>query len=446
MSLPSWIREVSAKAAPDHAGRPRISPPSWLLIPGFVALGVALVGYVQLIRHYPVTPGGDLQMYRGALEAFLNGQPVYRLGYTTWLLPYTYPPITLVFLLPLIWTDQTTALHAMNGVGVVALFGVLWFTTRTLGYRGVAGRLGLAAAVTGLMVWTEPFQWNFALGQVNILVMLPIVIDLSLPDRSRFKGIGIGLATASKLLPGLFIVYLLLTRRVRAAATAAATFGVLTAAGWVIQPGGSYDYWIRGLAFDSHRVLMTLGPRYVGNQSLQGLVARLLGIETQNSLAWLVSVAVAAIAGLALAVWAQRRGEEAMGMVIVGFTALLISPVSWSHYWLWIAPMALVLIDVVRRAAGRTQTLAAGVAAAALLPFMIWPFQVGPVLPNGIIWISGRHGGLIGRLGADSYILTVVALFLLAALWLYRRPQRAEVPGRDVTEPAEDSLLVAEPG
>jgi alpha-1,2-mannosyltransferase len=430
MSIASKIREVAAKAAPDHAGRPRTAVPSWLLLPGLVLLAASLISYVQLIRHFHIY-GLDLQMYRGALKAFLDGQPVYQLGYTSIGLPYTYPPVTLLFLLPLaVPASHETALYCMDAAGVVALFLTLWFATRIVGYRGIAGRIGLAGAVAALMMWTEPFQWNFSLGQVNVLVMLPIVIDLSLSDRSRFKGIGIGLATASKLLPGLFVVYLLLTRRIRAAVTACVTFAVLTAIGWIIQPGGSNDYWLSGRAFDSHRVLMMLGPRYMGNQSLQGTVARVLGTDAQNSIPWLLSVVVAAVAGLALAVWAQRRGEEAVGMVIVGFTGLLISPVSWSHYWLWIAPMMIVLIDVARRASGRTQTLAAGVAALAILPFLTWPTLTAPapngaLLPNGIIWVSAFHSKLVARLGADPYIPTVLGLFVLAAIWLRIRSRDA---------------------
>jgi alpha-1,2-mannosyltransferase len=434
MSVLLRIREFAAKAAPDHAARPRTDAPSWLVVPGFIALAVSLSCYVLFVRHNPIY-GLDLQMYRGGLRAFLDDDAVYRLAYTHLKLPYTYPPITLVFLTPLVWTGAQTALHAFNGVGMAALFLVFWFTTRILGYRGVAGRLGMAAVGVALMLWTEPFQMNFSLGQVNVLVMLPIVIDLSLSDRSRFKGVGIGLATASKLLPGLFVVYLLLTRRIRAAAVATATFVALTAAGWIIEPGGSRDYWIKGLAFDSHRVLMTLGPRFTGNQSLQGMVARVLGTETQNSLPWVAAVAVATLGGLALAGWAQRRGEEAMGMVAVGFTALLISPVSWSHYWLWIAPLVLVLVDVARRVFGRLQMLVAGLPALAILPFLVWPLRSGgqpSQLPGGLIWNADRYGGLLGRLAADPYIPTVAGLAVLAVIWLRTRPVGGTKPAMAV--------------
>jgi alpha-1,2-mannosyltransferase len=318
----------------------------------------------------------------------------------------------------------------MIAAGVAAMLAALWCTTRMLGYEGVRGRLGVVAALGGVLIWTEPLQRNLGLGQINILVMLLVVADLALSDRSRFKGIGIGAATATKLLPGLFVVYLLLTRRIRAAVVAAVTFVGLTLLGAIIQPGGSFDYWLAGRAFDSHRVLMILGPRYGGNQSLQGFTARLLETDEQNTIWWMLSAVVVAVAGLALAVALQRRGEEAMGMVVVGLTTLLVSPVSWSHYWIWIGPMAVVLVDVVRRSHGAARVLAGAVAVAAILPFLMWPgpAKTGEIIPRGLIWKAGYLHGPAQRLAVDAYVPTVLVLFALAALWLRYRWRRAEQP------------------
>ncbi|MBM0224955.1 glycosyltransferase 87 family protein [Micromonospora sp. ATA51] len=361
------IRRFAAGVAADHAARPRTVVPNWLLIPGLAVLAVSLAAYVAFVRDHPFR-GTDFNMYLGAAHAFLDGQPVYQLGYTTLNLPYTYPPVTLPFVVPLAWFDDRAALNLMNAVGVVGMLAAVWFTTKMLGYEGTRGRLGLVAAVGAVLLWTEPLQRNLDLGQINIFVMLLVVADLAIPDRSRFKGVLIGAATATKLLPGLFVVYLLLTRRIRAAIVAAGTFVGLTLLGAIIQPGGSYDYWLTGRAFDSHRVLMTSGPRYGGNQSLQGFTARLLETDQQNTIWWMLSVVVVLVAGLALATALQRHGEEAMAMIVVGFTMLLISPVSWSHYWLWIGPMAIVLVDVVRRSHGAARVLAAVVAVARSCP------------------------------------------------------------------------------
>ena len=66
-------------------------------------------------------------------------------------------------------------------------------------------------------------QQNLALGQINVLLMLLIVVDLLLPRRHWWNGIGIGVAAGIKLVPLIFIPYLLLTGRFRQAATATGT-------------------------------------------------------------------------------------------------------------------------------------------------------------------------------------------------------------------------------
>lgn len=436
------IRQLTADVAVvDHAARPKTTMPNWLLIPGLAALAASLAAYGAFLRDFPFK-GTDFMMYLGAAHAFLEGQPVYQLGYTGIDLPYTYPPITLPFLVPLTWLDDRVALQAMNAAGLVAMLVAVWFTTKMLGYEGTRGRLGLVAAIGAVLIWTEPLQRNLELGQINIFVMLLVVADLALPGRSRLKGIGIGAATATKLLPGLFVIYLLLTRRFRAAFVAMGAFAGLTLLGVIIQPGGSYDYWVTGRAFDSHRVLMTFSPRYGGNQSLQGLTARMLGTDQQNTIWWMLSVMAIVVAGLALAVAAQRRGEEAMAIVVVGFTTLLISPVTWSHYWLWIGPMAAVLIDAVRRSPGLARVLAGGLAVAAFLPFLMWPARdrTGELIPRGLIWSAGRLHGLARHLALDPYVPTVLVLFAVAALWLLRRRAHDGPPFRPPVSQNHDQV------
>ncbi|WP_155371714.1 glycosyltransferase 87 family protein [Catellatospora vulcania] len=433
------LRQFAADAAVDHTERPRVTVPAWLLVPGLAVLAGALALFVLFLRDHRFS-GTDFSMYVGAARAFLDGQPVYQLGYTGLHLPYTYPPVTLPFLVPATWIDERTALYCMNAVSFAAMLAAVWLTTRMVGFRGTAGRVGIVAAIGAAVLWSEPLYRNMNMGQINVLVMLLVVADLALSDRSRFKGIGIGAATAVKLLPGLFVVYLLLTRRIRAAFVAAGTFLGLTLIGFAVDPGGSVDYWIDGRAFDTSRVLMGPGPRYGGNQSLQGFTARLLGTNEQNTIWWMLSALVVAVAGMALAVAVQRRGEEAMAMIIVGFTTLLISPVSWSHYWLWIGPAAVVLIDVVRRVSGRARLIPAAVALAVLLPFALWPThdRSGEFLPTGLIWGAWNTQGLTRRLFVDPYVPAALLLFALAAVWLYRltrKAAQAAVP----TGPAADA-------
>jgi alpha-1,2-mannosyltransferase len=437
MAVLSRVRLIAWQAVPDITTRHRLAVPSWLLLPGLISLAVSAALYLREVHFHPIH-GADLRMYRAAAQALRDGEPIYGVRFDD--LPFTSPPVTAVVMLPTTFYSHAAMTAAMLVFGLVGTFLALLCTTRVLGQSGLAGRIGLAAAVTALMLWTEPFQTTFLDGQLNVAMLLLVLADLAQSDRNRFKGAGVGVAAALKLVPALFVVYLLLTRRLRAAATAVAAFLVFTAVGWIVEPDASATYWFNG-GLDSHNVL--LEPRFVGEQALQGTIARLLGISTQSGPVWMFAVTVVGIGGLALATWAQRSGFEAMGVVVTGLVAVLVSPSSWSHYWVWIAPLVLVLIDVAVRSGGRARTLAAGLPIAAMLPFFSWdldPPSIGPMGPIGLIWTDRWSSPVVKVLVVDSYAITTLALFVLAALWLYNgRKAIATVP---VPRPAEREAAV----
>jgi alpha-1,2-mannosyltransferase len=405
----------------DGAARSGFVLPSWLSLPGVIALVMSAGAYREAIIFQPLH-GADMSMYRGAAQALRDGQPLYGVMYNG--LPFTSPPITALAMFPATLVSLQTATKMMIGFGIVGTFVALLLVTRALGWRGLAGRIGVAAALTAVLVWTEPFQTTFLDGQLNVVVLLLVVGDLVQSDRSRFKGIGVGVAAALKLIPALFVVYLVLTRRFRAALTAVATFVALAGIGWILQPHGSTTYWLGG-GMDSHNVLTD--PRFVGEQSLQGTIGRLADTDVQGGPVWMLVVALVGIGGLALAVWAHRRGFEVMGMVVTAFVALMVSPSSWSHYWVWIGPMVLVIVDVAVRAAGAVRTLAAGLALAALIPFISWqtnPPSTGPMGPTGLIWTIRWHHDQFRYLAQDGYVFSSLVLLVAAAVWLYLTRER----------------------
>ena len=371
-------------------------------------------------------------------------------------LPYTYPPVTLLLLTPLASLDAAEALHVLTVLTIGAVFLTVWFATGLTGYRGAAGGIGVAGAVTALALWLEPVSSNLSLGQVNAFLMLLVVADLAAPDRTWLKGAGIGVATACKLVPGIFVVYLALTRRFRAAAVAAAAFAVMTLAGWVAAPDASDSYWLGALFLDPSRVAAATGPGFVANQSVRGFLVRSFGDTVGAAAMWVLVALAVTVAGLALARLAHRRGEEAVAVVTVAFTAPLVSPVSWSHHWVWVAVLLPVLLDVVLRTDGRVQTVAAGLLPAWTLMLLTWPLPSEmdePPAANGIIWVAHLQSQPLHWLGENMYVPAVVGTMLLAARWLrddldaapamwpVRRPQAAfvrthELCTPDVTDPS----------
>ena len=247
-----------------------------------------------------------------------------------------------VFALLAVVSLQTTKV-LVTVASIASLVCVIWLTWGALGYRRSAARLGATLCVAAVALWLEPVWQTLSFGQVNLVLMLIIVADLCLPDSRWWKGVGVGLAAGFKLTPLILIPYLLLTRRYRAAAVAAATFGLTITGSLLLLPKASEHYWLDGLLLNPNR----LGNiRYVGNQSLNGALLRLLGSGAAAQPYRLAAVGAVAIAGLLLAALASRRGLEMPGILICALTGLLVSPVSWTHHWVWVAPALVVLVDV----------------------------------------------------------------------------------------------------
>jgi alpha-1,2-mannosyltransferase len=77
------------------------------------------------------------------------------------------------------------------------------------------------------------------------------------------------------------------------------------------------------------------------NQSLRGAILRL--DPSFGSGRVLAIALVTGIVGVALAVLASRRGDEAMGFSRCAITGLLVSPVSWTHHWTLAVPAVLLV-------------------------------------------------------------------------------------------------------
>jgi hypothetical protein len=184
----------------------------------------------------------------------------------------------------------------------------------------------------------EPVRQTLGLGQVNLWLFALVVLDLVVLRRngSRWTGVGVGIATAVKLTPGLFIVYLLVTGQWRAARTAAVTVAVLTGCGLLLAPAETVRYF-GDLLWRTERVG---AADAVANQSLAGLLAR---TATTPGDWWLPLCLLVLVVGLRRAWLAHRAGDEVAALTLVGLTGNLISPMSWTHHLVFL-PVAIYLL------------------------------------------------------------------------------------------------------
>jgi len=332
----------------------------------------------------------DLDVYRRAGAALLAGQDVYDLPGQ---LPFLYPPFAALLAVPLALLPAPLVEVAWTVVGALAVVAVL----HRFGLTGWP--LSLLSAAT--LVFVEPVRQTLAFGQLGILLVALVVLDL-VPGprilggrRLLPEGVLTALAAAIKLTPAIFVVYLLVVRRRRAAAAAILTGALVTLGAAAIVPGPSRTFWGRLVQGETG---LGHGLIYYTNQSVMADVVRILGLGAgPAALGLLLSAAVAALGVWGGASW-YRHGEVGLAVVVVGLASLLASPVSWLHHFVWIVPLALVLVDRTRRrtsTSGRTVSLPAW--------FLVWgwvivgwliasPFRQ---LPNGadveLTWTWPQH-------------------------------------------------------
>lgn len=367
-------------------------PARWAAVALLAGIGALAIQAVLIpLRASPqfglLANQGDLEIYRsGALQvlhkASLYAAPVPPGGW------FTYPPFAAILFAPLALMPLGTAQLAVFVVSVVALWATLWRSCRALGYRGDRN---LATACVGLALMAaelESVRGTLWQDQINLILMAMIVWDLTRPPAARFRGWTVGLATGVKLTAVVFLPYLVLTRQWRAAASAAVTAAATVIVAWLVIPTDSREYWLHAV-HDVDRI----GPvTHPFNQSINGVLANLWAPSTPPAAVWLLLVAVAAALGYGAAVKAERADQSLLAVVVVGLIACMAPPLAWSHHWVWLAPLLIILLH---------RTIQAREHRAA------WATATGVVFAAGSMWgVSWIYAEIktLGLTAAPGYI------------------------------------------
>lgn len=416
---------------------------------GAVVLAISLGGWLALVtsrwyveRRLPEPV--DLSVYRGA-AASLAWAPdqLYSQGFGVAALPFVYPPFSALVFSLFDGVGAGAMAAAMSAVSLVALAGAIWASQGMLGERRTWRRLGICMAVAGVALWLEPVQQDLDFGQVNLILLGVVMADMGQGDERWWKGVGVGLAAGFKLTALLLIVYLLVTGRFRAAVVAGGTFAATVALGWVMLPGASAVFWTRSVATQANTL------DYLGNQSLYGMFLRLndnaVGPATG---CWVVACVVVVVPGLRAARAACRRGQELLAVCVTVALMVLVSPISWTHHWVWLIPGLVLVADRVLRPSeggghgagcggggGGGRGRARVWTAALLVGLAAWPMRIDPfgawdarqpLLPTGLIWYVPHRDGRevwwdpFQVLAGNSYVLLGVGFVVWAAWTLLR--------------------------
>ncbi|CAJ1502563.1 glycosyltransferase 87 family protein [[Mycobacterium] holstebronense] len=406
----------------------------------FTLLAIAALGYTTW-RALGSTPYHiDVDVYRMAAQAWREGRPLYgedwfQTQIDGTVLPFTYPPIAAVLFAPLTWVSLGTATAALTVLSTLLLVVSITIVLTGLGlqfdrrpdcgpawwHRGV-----VAVAIVAASIWldAEPIWANFDFGQVNAVLMTLVIADC-VPRRTYWpRGALLGVAVALKLTPAVFLLYFLLRRDRRAAVTTVASFLAATLVGFVMAWSDSWQYWTHTVS-DTDRIG---GASLNTNQNLAGALARLPLNDQVRSVLWLAGCLLV----LAAMWWAARRvlaaGEPILALVCVALFGLVVSPVSWSHHWVWMLPAVVVMAVL----AYRHHAIALGALSAAGVVLMTRsPIDLLPEHHEaGAAWWR--------QLAGTSYVWWALAVIITAGATLRPAPrtspdQPAAVSGNRAT-------------
>ncbi|WP_244931392.1 glycosyltransferase 87 family protein [Nocardioides sp. W7] len=302
---------------------------TWVLL---LAVG-AVAAYVEVTRGFI-----DLDVYRFGGVALADGAGLYDGADPATGLPFTYPPFAAGLMAPVAQLPPVLLAAGWAAASVAALLAVLRLL---LPRRHPHAVLALTAGCLLL----EPVWQSLSFGQVNLFLMLLVAYDVLRPDR-RTAGVLIGVAAGIKLTPLVLVALLVLAGRRVPAVRAVAAFVGTVALGFLLAAGDSATYWTHTL-WDPARIG---GLSFTSNQSVNGVLVRMLGREAPTPL-WLVVAGALSGALLVLGALWWRRGQADLALLLGALAMLLASPVSWSHHWVWAAPAVVVLWRRSRRIA-----------------------------------------------------------------------------------------------
>jgi hypothetical protein len=434
---------------------------------GVVAAVCCVAGFAVAAFGRPYTFSG-LRAYHGAVAWWADGNDFYRYVAPDPVPGFSDPPFAALVLLPTALLPTAVAGWINLLAGVAALTVVLATLLVPVADRRGWSRGFTVALAVPLALATEPVRGTLGHGEAGLLPLALVVADLVALRRragrdagsattgngagtgaaagdtatggtgttggavrrfwssGAWAGAGIGLATALTLTPALFIAYLVVTRRWRAAMTATGTAAAVTAGAFLLAGRESGTYF-GDVLWQTDRA----GADLTANQSLAGVLARLYDSAETPGLLWVAFSLLVLAVGLCRAAAAHAEGDEVAAFTLVGLTAGVIAPVSWAHHQFFVLPALIVLADAAARrgAASRFPAAARGLSAP--------PVGAGVRTPAWFPRFTDRwHAG--AALGL--YLLVVVS-----PIWFYEHRLPAESHHADglVGMVVENSLALA---
>ena len=377
-------------ARPTPSGPTGLRRSSWyyaVAIVAATALGVYLAVWG---RRY----GLDLRVYRASVSAWVGGHNPYLLSFTGSQLDFTYPPFALLALDPLTWLSFPVTQSLFWLVSVLSATAAVAFVLRDQGLPdGAPLWVKSFGWVCASMLLLEPARSGLDYGQIEFVLMFVVVTDL-LVVPPPYRGIALGVAAAIKLTPLIFVLVLIVRRDLSSVARAATSLVTWTVLTWLLWPALSARYW----GHDVFRTERVGTVTFASNQSWDAILHRPPFPSTGSPLAW-VGLSAATVVLASFIAWRCVTSErQSLAIVAVALAGLMVSPISWTHHWMWVMLLPPILVAP-RRSATK-----------AVVRWMLWGLVA--------LTVAGPYWWFSAGAAADAFeALLPLWTFSLLAVW-----------------------------
>jgi alpha-1,2-mannosyltransferase len=290
----------------------------WLLVavPIFLLIGTAR----SALRSHTIAYDFD-RAYLPAVHLVLHGSSPYGPSTRAALSSQTafvYPPIGAFLAAPFAAFPQHAADILVTVLAALAVPLILLLV-------GIRDWRCIGAA----LLWMPTFS-AIHLGTVSIVLALGIALAWRWREHAVRAGLALGLVVALKLLVWPLLVWLVITRRYRAALIATGSTIVFVLVPWLALGGA-------GLTSYAHRLSLLSSLEAKRGFSPASLLAHL-------GFGWGAAQAVGYALGIALLALAyRRRGSEESVLGLVCAASLLLTPILWPNYLvIMLVPLALL--------------------------------------------------------------------------------------------------------
>lgn len=325
---------------------------TWIVLSGLI---VTVLLFVALriegsfaLRHYGdgTSVGFDFLAYYDAALALRNGQDIYSVAALQHVAalyhqplagtPYLYPPLLAILLLPSTFAPY----WAVLSVWLVILLGI-WFATAFL-LRGILQQITgepWTLLVFGVVLTYGPVMEGFNLGQASILVLLGfcLILWLDLNGHDRWLGFTLALLGWIKIYPLILLPYYVARGRWDVVKSSVLWLILLGIPQFLLVGWSGFRNML-GAIFG----FSGLNASWA-NQSLRVVPSKLLslaGIAAPNVIGGVIALAIAAATGYGL--WQRRTSDDTwarvLGLCWCICTLVLVIPVAWDHYYVWLIP------------------------------------------------------------------------------------------------------------